>query len=65
MIAGALQELSFRWCKREPVESDTHNSWNVNILHNLLDEKYVIDRCHMAAKFDMFFEEKQYIIPVA
>ena len=31
-IAGALQEFSNRWCTREHVESNTFNSWKLNIL---------------------------------
>ena len=41
MIAGALRKFTNRWCKREHIESNALNSWNVSILHNLLDEKYV------------------------
>ena len=30
-IAGDLQEFSYRWCKREHVESNALNSWKLNI----------------------------------
>ena len=30
-IAGTLQELCNRWCKREHVESNALNSWKLNI----------------------------------
>ena len=30
-IAGALQEICNRWCKREHIESNALNSWKLNI----------------------------------
>ena len=37
-IAGALQEICNRWCKREYVESNTLNSWKKIFLKSLVVE---------------------------
>ena len=31
--------------------------------HNLFDEKSVVDRCHMAAEFSVFFDEDHSMFP--
>ena len=34
-IAGALQEIRNRWCKREYVESNARTSWKIDIFKNI------------------------------